>query len=225
MIQLRCRPQTVAAGGCLNAPRASLGKRAQIICEFCHAGSVWGCLRSRNTTLLLHDRDGSRRCIAVLRPDHHRRRHAQTERRHVPALGHRRAGTRADVSRWLGCRQLGSHQAAGTDGRPLNYLPGEGPGPSPSWQPGHSLPFLQSGEGLAVAAAVRQSTRPSRRSKGGSRSGFLPPQHVDLLKLTLRQCSGPGREALSSPVRQNTDSPNVRRKRRFVGPYGVLKAR
>jgi hypothetical protein len=51
------------------------------------------------------------------------------QRRDVSALGHRRARSQAGVPRWLACGQSRDDQAAGTDYRPLDRLPGEGPRP------------------------------------------------------------------------------------------------
>ena len=75
------------------------------------------------------ERGGRAACGTGVSPDNHRRRHAQTGRRHLSPMGHRRAGSQAGVPRWMAGGEPRNDQAAGTDGGPIDCLPGEGPRP------------------------------------------------------------------------------------------------
>ena len=76
-------------------------------------------------------------------------RHLEDRRHDLSSLGHRRPGIKADMSGWQPCRD----QAAGTDGRPVNRLPREGP--RPPWPDCRYLPSVASGDHLS-AIIVRE---------------------------------------------------------------------
>jgi hypothetical protein len=67
--------------------------------------------------------------VARCRASHHRWRHLEDRRHDLSSLGHRRPGGKADMSRWMAGWQPCRDQAAGTDCRPVNRLPREGPRP------------------------------------------------------------------------------------------------